>query len=112
MKLHIQELNIRGPAPPISYTSEYTVNMKTKSKLDYLKVDIKTHTGETGREVISLYVTVFNKGSLEAYLKFQTMLQKIIKGQSLRTGPKMYAITKNILAQEALHVFNQYAKTN
>ena len=52
---------------------------------------------------------MFKQGSPEAWLKFQTNLQKIIKGQILKTGPQWYAITKNLLMGESLRVFEQQA---
>ena len=37
-------------------------------------------------------------------MRFLTLLHKIFKGQSLKTGPKMYTMAKNILSGEALRV--------
>ena len=86
MKLHLQELKNRGLEPPISYNPESTISMKPDSKSYYLKIDIKTQPGKRGSGTISLHVLVFKQASPEAWLDFQTMLQKIHKGQSLKTG--------------------------
>ena len=37
-------------------------------------------------------------------MRFLTLLHKIVTGQSLNTGPKMYTMAKNILSGEALRV--------
>ena len=66
MKLQLQEYKTRGTAPPISYKPDPTVGMKPETKSDYLKVDIKTQTGEIGSETVSFYVPMFNMGSPEA----------------------------------------------
>ena len=58
-----------------------------------------------------MYVPVFNTVSPEVLLKFLILLEKIIKGQSLTTGTHMYALTNNLLAKEALCVFEQQAKS-
>ena len=63
MKLHLQqELYNRGTDPPVSYKPDITVDKKTESKSDALKVDINTHPGKVGIEKISIYVPVFKKG--------------------------------------------------
>ena len=112
MKLHLQYLKTRGPATPISYQLDYTIEMKLEIKVDSLKVNMKTQSGETGSETVSLYVLVFRTGSPEACIKFHTTIQKITRCQSIKTGLQMYATTKNLLAGEALRVFEQQEKTN
>ena len=42
MKLHLQELKTRVPAPNISYKTDPTVGINPASKSDFLKVDVKT----------------------------------------------------------------------
>ena len=68
--------------------------------------------GEIGINTFLLYVPVFKMGSPEALIKFYTTLQKIIKSQSLMTGPQMYAMINNLLSGESLCVFKDKAKTN
>ena len=106
----LQNIQKHGLATPISYKPDVNCNKKMLSKLYLLKLDINTHLGEAGVETTSLYIPVFKQNSLEAWLKLQTMLQKIIKGQSLKTGPQWYAIPKNLLVAEVLCVFKQQAR--
>ena len=83
MKIHLQQdLQNYGPAPPISYKLNITVNKKPESKSDTLYVYINTHPGEAGSEPTPpppLYVPVLNQESPEVCLKLQTTLQKISK---------------------------------
>ena len=62
--------------------------------------------------MIYIYVPLFNTWLLQALLRFLTILQNIIKGQILTTGMKMYAMENDILAGEALPVFEQQVKAN
>ena len=75
-------------ALPISYKLEPTVNINPESKSDSIKVDIVTHTSETGINTVLVYAPLFKTGSPESWIKFQTMLQKIINGEFLRLGHK------------------------
>ena len=81
-----KDIQNSGPAPPIGYTPDITVNNEADSKSESLNVDIKTHLGEVGSETISFYIPVFKQKSPEAWMKFKTFLQNIIKVQSLKTG--------------------------
>ena len=99
MKLQVnQEFRNLGPAPLIYYQPGITVNKKPEDKSASLKVKINTQPGEAKSESISLYVPIFKKGSPEGILKLRTLIEKIIKGQSLNTSSKMYTINKNLLA--------------
>ena len=60
-----------------------TVDKKPEYKSGSLNSKIKTQPGEKNSKSISLYVTVFKKGSLEGLLEFLTFIDKIIKGQRL-----------------------------
>ena len=102
VKLQLQEFKNRGTAPPISYKLEPTFGMKPKTKSEYLKVDIKTQSGKANSKTILIYLPMFKTGSPEELLIFLTIIQKIIKGQSLTTGPKKYEIPNNLLAGEDL----------
>ena len=66
-------------------------------KVSSLKVDINTPLGEIGSNIVSICVPVFRVGPSEYFIKFQTKLHIIIRGQSLKTGPQMYTIKKNLL---------------
>ena len=110
MKLHVKGLKTCGLLAPISYKTDPTAKMKTYREAYSLKVDIKNHLVKTGSETFLLYITVFRTGSPEAWLKFQTTLQKIIKGQSINNGPQMHAITKNLLTGESLRVVEHHSK--
>ena len=55
---------------------------------------------------------MFKTGSEKDWLKIHKTLHKIIKIQSLKTGPQMYAMTNNLLTEEALRVFEQNSKEN
>ena len=63
MKLQLQQLKTRGPAPLISYNPDSTIRMKPDSKLYSMKVDINIQPGDIGRKLILLYVLVFKQGS-------------------------------------------------
>ena len=54
MTIHLKELNNSGPVYPISYNTYSTVDMKSESKSYSLKVDNKTHIGDSGSVTISL----------------------------------------------------------
>ena len=100
MKLHINKYNIKshGPKPPIFYKPKPTISKTLSDKSDSLKVDIKTQSGKANSKTILIYLPMFKTGSTEEILMFLTILQKIIKVQSLTTGPKQYEISKNLLA--------------
>ena len=111
MKLFLlQEIQKRGPDPPFFYKPGVNINKKTESKLESLKVDINTHMGEVGIERTSIHIPVFKQESPEVWLKLQTILKKIIKGQSLKTGPQWYATPNNLVVAEVLCVFGQQAR--
>ena len=97
VKLQLQEFKNRRTAPPISYKPEPTFGIKPETKYEYLKVDIKTQSGKANSKTILIYLPMFKTGSTEEILMFLTILQKIIKVQSLTTGPKQYEISKNLL---------------
>ena len=52
-------------------------------------------------------IKMFRKRSLEAHLKFDTILNKIIRGQDLYTGPQKFRNTRRLVVGEALQVFEQ-----
>ena len=96
----------------MSYKPEPTFGMKPKTKSESLKVNIKTQPGKENRKTILIYLPMSKTGSLEELLRFLTILQNIIKGQILTTGPNKYKILKNLLAGESLQVFVQKYKSN
>ena len=69
---------------------------------DSLRVNIKTHPGLISSEIVYLCIKIFKTGSSESLLKFLVLLNKIINEKNLITLPKLYVMTKNILAREAL----------
>ena len=101
-----------GPVPPIFYNMDANARNKWESRSNSLKVYIKTQQGEPKSYMIYIYVPLFNTWLLQALLRFLTILQNIIKGQILTTGMKMYAMENDILAGEALPVFEQQVKAN
>ena len=50
---------------------------------------------------------MFRTVSMEDILKLFMLLNKIIRGQDLYTGPQKFIITRNLIAREALRVFEQ-----
>ena len=106
-----KDFNNSVPYPLICYLPDTTFNKNPGNKSDSLKVEIKMQLGYPKSDPILMYVPVFNTGSPEVLLKFLTLLDKIIKGQSLTTGTHIYAMTNNLLAEEALCVFEQQAKS-
>ena len=59
---------------------------------------------------MAIYVTLFLKGIPKAPLKFSTIIHKIIKGQDLSTGNQNFGMTRNLVAGEALQVFEHKAR--
>ena len=56
---------------------------------------------------MNIYVPLFWTGSLEALLKFVTILNKIIKVYDRSTGPQKYEVTQDLVIGEDLQVFEQ-----
>ena len=52
-------------------------------------------------------MTLFRTVIPEALLKFVTILNKIIWGQDLSTGPQKLGMTKNLIVGEALRVIEK-----
>ena len=94
----------------ISYKPNITTRKTPTEKSDSLKVDIKTQPGERDCETVSIYMPLLRTGSIEALLKFLTILLKIITGQDLSTGPQKYSMTWNLVVGEALRLFEQKAR--
>ena len=105
-----EDWNNQVPTPPISYKPGKTIGKTPTEKLDYLKVDIKTQPGERDSETVAIYMTLLWTGSLEALLKFFTILHKIIRGQDLSMGPQKFGMKWNLVARESLQVFEQKAR--
>ena len=64
MKLQLpKEFNNHGPALPILYNPDATVDKKTEDKPNSIKVEINTHQVEAKSELIFLYITVFKTGN-------------------------------------------------
>ena len=97
-----------SPQIPLKPTSEGS-NSSSDKKDDTLKLEIKTQPWDAHSETVTLAVGILKDGSPEELLKFKTKLAKIIKGQGLMTGPAQYAMTRNLLAGEALRVFDMKA---
>ena len=57
--------------------------------------------------MVTIYVPLFWTGSHESLLKFITLLNKIIHGQDLATGPQKFGITRNIIIRDSLRVFEK-----
>ena len=76
-------------------------------KLDYLKFGIKTQPGYRDSDTVEIYVPLFRTGSPEALLKFITLLNKIIRGQDLSTGPQNFGMKRNLFIGESLQMFEQ-----
>jgi hypothetical protein len=53
-----------------------------------------------------VYLSPFDHGSPEEWLKFRTKLNLIIQGNGLKTGPNQYNLTRALLKGEALCHFN------
>ena len=107
MKLNIpSSMRTQQVPPPIPLKpASEGGNSSSNKKADTLKLEIKTQPGDAHSETVTLTVGILKDGSPEELLKFKTKLAKIIKGQGLTTGPAQYAMTKNLLAGEALRVF-------
>lgn len=93
----------------ILYKPETTIGKTPDDKSESLKVDIKTQPKERYSKTVAIYVPLFRTGGPEALLKFLMLLNKIIRGQYLYTGPHKFGMTRNLIAGEALWVFDQKA---
>ena len=99
MKLNINKynLNIPGPPPPIFYNPNPTIS-KTSAYKSYLpKANIKTQPRESDSNTAAIYVLLFWTGSPEALLEFVMLLNKIIRGHDLSTGPQKFGMTRNLV---------------
>ena len=105
MKLQQQDLNTHGQVPLLSYKLDSTVGMKPETMSNSINVDINTQMVKSISSTIFIFVLVFNTGSRESLIRFLTLLDNIIKIQTLKTWTQMYAMTKNLLEGEALHLF-------
>ena len=107
MKLQIskEDCNTRGPSPLISYKSDPTLGKILTERLDSLKVNINTQPGYRDSDTVAIYLPMFRTGGPEALLKFFPILNKIIWGQELSTGPQKFGMTRNLVIGESLQVF-------
>ena len=64
----------------------------------------------TDLQTCKIYLSPFDTGSVEQWLKFLTKLQLIITGNSLTTGLAKFNLTRLLLKGEALHHFNNKAQ--
>ena len=100
MKLHnIQDL--------IYFNTNPKIGNKTDKKQDSLKSKTKNYPGEINSKMVSLYIPIFKTGLTKVLIKLLIHLKKITKGQKLNTDAQCYAMTRNLLAEEALQVFKQ-----
>ena len=53
-------------------------------------------------ESVAIYVPMFRTTSTESLLKFVTILNNIVKGQDLSTGPQKYGMTQNLVIADYL----------
>ena len=100
-------MNNRGMSPSISYKPDLTIGKTPADKSDSLKVDIKTQPGERDIKMVAIFIPLFRTGGPEALLNFATLLNKIVWGQDLSTGPQKFVMTRNLVIREALRVFDQ-----
>ena len=105
MKLHLQEFKNLGPAPIISYKLDPTVGIKTETKYDFLKVNIKNQPGESSSNMILLYTMLFRTGSMESLLRILNLIHNITKRKSLTSGSKIYETKNKLQTGEALRIF-------
>ena len=100
-----EDWNNIGPSLLISYKANPTIDKTPTDKSDSLKVDIKTQPGERESGMVEIYVPLFWTGIPEVFLKFMTLLHKIIRCQELSTVPQKFVMTRNLVMGEALRVF-------
>ena len=60
---------------------------------------------EINSKMLFLYILIFKTVLSKALLKLLVLINYILKDQNLYTGPHMYAIKKNLLARDALWIF-------
>ena len=73
--------------------------------MDLIKADINDQPGERDSETVSIYATLFFNRSPESLLKFVTILNKIIRGHDLSTGPQKFGMSRNLVVRESLRLF-------
>ena len=61
-------------------------------------------------QTYKIYLSPFDTGSVEQWLKFLTKLQLIITGNGLTTGPAKFNLMQSLLKGEALRHFNNKAQ--
>ena len=106
----IQDLKNHCSPPSISFKPDLAIGIKHGEMWNSLKVDMKTFPGEKNRKIVFLYISIFNNSFSKAPLKFLFILKKIIKVNNLTKVSQCYAMTKNLMAREALHIFHQKAR--
>ena len=99
-----------GPHPPISYKPNHMIWKMPTGEAYSIKVDIKTQPGEKDSETLAIYMPLFRTISHEYPHKLITILNRIIKGHDLSTGPQKYRMTRNLVIREYIQVFEQKTK--
>ena len=99
MKMHMNKdnLNIRGPPPPIFYNPKPTISKTPEEKSYSPKFDIKTQPGERYSDMVTIYAPLFWTRGPEALLKFVTLLNMIIRCQDMSTVSHKLGMTRNLV---------------
>ena len=108
----LQDIINHGSPPLIYFKLNTTIGKKLDKNKYSFKVNIKTQLGDVHIKMVFIHITIINTRSSEFLLKFLRFLNKILKDHNLNTGPKLYAMIKNLLAGEALQFFEQKAREN
>eukprot|EP00957_Ditylum_brightwellii_P074887 5692003-Ditylum_brightwellii.AAC.1 len=68
---------------------------------------LRTTPADATLPVYELFVPFFNEGTSEEWIKFQSGLAAVLKGQNMTLGLASYAVAKTLLKGDALTVFEQ-----
>ena len=72
--------------------------------------EVRYDPANADSQTYKIYLSPFDTGSVEQWLKFLTKLQLIITGNGLTTGAAKFNLTRSLLKGEALRHFNNKAQ--
>ena len=93
--------------PPIPLARPKPQELK---KGHYVTLKLRSVPADDNSQTYDLNVPIFRTGTAEAYIEFKRDLDKSIAGQNITDGPGKYAMTRRLLAGDALAVFNAEAE--
>ena len=80
-------------------------------KGSYETVKLYMDPSDTSSATYSINVHYFRSGQPESFLLFRENLEKVLKGQDLKTAEEKFAVARRLLKGDALTAFNSAAAT-